>query len=151
MNSLVSTFLVGMLLASIGLNVYQWKDSFCAEPPQGDNPAMETDVATPASLDLQQLELSEEQQTALSSCGDGCACAAMALREEVLDATVALQEACVDPEVAPSELERLMTSLCSLREREVTEHVAAMLSVREVLGPDKLKELHEIACKKAPQ
>jgi Spy/CpxP family protein refolding chaperone len=151
MNSLVSTFLVGMLLASIGLNAYQWKDSFCAEPPQGDNTMTETGDATPASLDVQQLKLSEEQQTALSSCGNGCACAAMALREDVRVATVALQEACANPEIDATELERLATALCALREREVTEHVAAMLSVREVLGPDQLKELHEIACKKDPQ
>lgn len=151
MNSLVSTFLVGMLLASIGVNVYQWKDSICAERPQGDNATMELGDAMPAALDVQQLQLSEEQQVALSSCGDGCACAAMALREEVRVATVALQEACANPEIDPIELQRLTANLCSLREREVTEHVAAMLSVREVLEPQQLKDLHEIACQGCPK
>ncbi|MCP4092364.1 MAG: hypothetical protein GY747_02855 [Planctomycetes bacterium] len=144
---MISTFLVGVLLASIGLNVYQWKDSQSAElPPQTESAQTEGGAATPASLDVQQLELSESQQAALSHCGESCVCAAMALREEVRVATVALQDACADPDVDPAELERLAGDLCALRDREVTEHVAAMMSVREVLEPEQLQELHQI-CK----
>jgi len=161
MNSLLSTFLVGMLLASMVLNVHQWRDESLSVTPEtatltaitpaklaAITPATEAGplAALPASFDVEQLCLSAEQQAKLSSCGDGCCCEAMALREQVRDATVALQEACAQQDVDEANLLLLAADLCTLREREVQEHVAALLAVREVLSPKQMEELRRSAC-----
>lgn len=155
MNSLLSTFLVGMLLASIGLNVHQWRGGPLCDTPETATEAAEDVTATPAatavSIDVEQLELSDAQAEMLASCGDGCACKAMQLREEVRLATVALQEACAAPEADEAALMKLAESLCVLREREVKEHVAALLAVREVLNPEQMEELYRSACEACPE
>ena len=105
----------------------------------------------PASFDVEQLGLSMQQKEKLSSCGDGCCCEAMALREQVRAATVALQEACAQQDVDEASLMRLAADLCTLREREVKEHVAALLAVREVLSPKQMEKLRLGACEGCPE
>jgi len=146
MNGLVSTFLVGMLVASVALNVHQWQGESFGNLAESEQGLEQEAMAMPISLDVQKLDLSEEQQQALSQCGDGCCCAAMALREQVRVATIVLQEACAAAEIDEQHLQELAKTLCDLREQEVMEHIDAMLSVREVLEPEQLEELYEIAC-----
>jgi hypothetical protein len=155
MNSLVSTFLIGMLLASIGLNVHQWRGGpMCGASEAETNvvqPAAATPVATPVNIDVDQLGLSAEQAKMLADCGDTCCCQAMQIRDEVRAATVALQAACAAPTVDEEALLKLADNLCALREREVKEHVAALLAVRKVLKPEQLEELHKSTCGGCPE
>lgn len=155
MNSLISTFLVGMLLASIALNVHQWRGDSLSSELESDNGAAavvsEVPATMAANIDVDQLGLSKEQAEMLGNCGDGCCCQAMQLREEVRVATVALQEACAAPDVDESALMKLAENLCGLREREVNEHVSALLAVREVLNPEQMEELYRSACEDCPE
>lgn len=155
MNSLVSTFLIGVLLASIGLNVHQWRGGPLCSTPESVPAEAEVEAATSAAMavniDVDQLDLSAEQAEMLANCGDGCCCQAMQLREEVRVATVALQEACAAPEVDENALMTLAENLCVLREREVKEHVAALLAVREVLSEEQMEELYRSACEGCPE
>ncbi len=150
MNSLVSTFLIGMLLASIALNVHQWQGGLCDTPELNPESTEMDGTGLPVNIDVEQLGLSAEQREVLGSCGNGCCCAAMALREEVRVATVELQEACAAQDVDEETLMTLADKLCTLREREVKEHVEALLAVREVLNPEQMEELYKSACEGCP-
>ena len=158
MNSLVSTFLVGVLLASFAMNVHQWRQVAAIDTDNGvvvpklESAAVDSkspNLGMHSMINVELLGLTEDQRKQLSDCGEACCCAVMSLREEVRLATVALQEACAEPEVDEEEIMELATALCDLREREVKEHVAALLAVREVLDPEQMQELYRGACKMA--
>lgn len=128
--TLFSTFVVGALLASVALNVALYRGQ--AQPSPGSRP--------PAPYE--ELDLTPAQIRILNKCGQDCADAVEALRQESALVTEELQVALSEPEMDDARVKALAEELCRLRNQEVDNNIATLLEVRTVLEPHQLRTLY---------
>jgi len=130
--SLLMTFLLGSLAASVVLNAMQYKASQAA-------PLVERG---PSPYD--ELDLTPEQIRVLNKYGETCCNTVEELRAESDRVTEELRTALSGPDFDQEKVKELADELCVLRNKEVDNNVETLLQVRDVLKPGQLRELYHL-------
>lgn len=129
---LLATFLLGALVASIALNMVQFRKNQNG-PKQVEPPEQ-----------FRELDLSPAQIGVLNRCGTMCCEAADALRSQTELVANDLKEALSAETLDADRVKNLAAELSELRRQEVDNNIATLLEVRNVLEPKQVRTLYRV-------
>jgi len=139
---LLGWLLAGVFVASLGLNVLHWSGDSGAAAPEAPLP--------PPCVDLEQLELTPDQEAAVTRCCRSFGEEEVELRSALAARTAELEAALAEEELDETELRRLAKEVGDLRSRLLEGRVESVIEVRTILEPCQMRQLRR-CCGSCPK
>lgn len=139
---LLGWLLAGIFVASLGLNVLHWSGEWRASDPPVQ--------PVPRCIDLERLELTPDQEAAVTRCGRSFGEEDIELRKTLALRTAELESALAREELDEAGLRSLADEVSDLRSQLLKKRVESVIEVRTILSPCQMRQLRR-CCESCPQ